>query len=93
VGTEATFEVRVTHRGRPYPASDIEDVKYLLFDGRNELVASGRAQRSGEAWRVVLSPQLTGRLAPGSNRLEVIVVSKVVSIPSFASVTFTTLPR
>lgn len=93
VGAEAAFEVRVTYRGRPYPASDIENVKYLLFDARNELVTSGRAQRSGEAWRIVLSPQFTGRLAPGSNRLEVIVVSRVVSIPSFASVTFTTLPR
>lgn len=93
VGTESVFDVRVTFRGRPYPAQDIQEVKYLLFDARGELVASGQAQASGEGWRVVLSPQVTGQLAPGSNRLEVIVVSRVVSIPTFANVTFTTLPR
>ncbi|MDR5697815.1 MAG: ABC transporter substrate-binding protein, partial [Armatimonadota bacterium] len=47
-GTEATFDVRVTFRGRPYPAGDIEEVKFLLFDAREQLVASGRAQRIGE---------------------------------------------
>jgi len=93
VGGEGAFDVKITYRGRPYPAADIEEVKYLLFDARGELVASGVARAAGEVWKVTLSPQVTGRLAPGSNRLEVIVVSKVVSIPSFASVSFTTLPK
>lgn len=93
IGTEAGFDVRLTFRGRPYAAQDIQEVKYLLIDAKGELVATGQAQRAGENWRVVLSPQVTGRLAAGSNRLEVIVVSKVVSIPTFAGATFTTLPR
>lgn len=93
VGSEAAFDVQITFAGRPYAAQDIDEVKYLLFDVKSELVATGKAQRVGETWKVVLSPEVTGKLAVGSNRLEVIVVSKVVSIPSFASVTFTTLPR
>jgi|FaiFalDrversion3_1042247.scaffolds.fasta_scaffold00557_3 peptide/nickel transport system substrate-binding protein len=91
-GQEAAFEVRVTHRGRPYPPTDIEEVRYLLFDARNELVRTGRAQRAGERWQVVLSPQATSHLRPGASRLEVIVISRVVSIPGFASLTFTALP-
>ncbi|MDR7447007.1 MAG: hypothetical protein QN166_08230, partial [Armatimonadota bacterium] len=59
---------------------------------RNELVAQGRAQRAGEVWRVLLGREVTSRLTPGSNRLEAVVVSKVVSVPSFASLTFTSLP-
>ncbi|MGH2360934.1 MAG: ABC transporter substrate-binding protein, partial [bacterium] len=93
IGTEAGFDVRLTFRGRPYAAQDIQEVKYLLIDAKGELVATGQAQRAGENWRVVLSAQVSGRLAAGSNRLEVIVVSKVVSIPTFAGATFTTLPR
>ncbi len=92
VGSEAAFEVRITFRDQPYPAAEIEDVKYLLFDARGQLAAQGAAQRAGDVWRVVLTPAVTGRLAPGSNRLEVVVVSKVVSIPAFSSVSFTTLP-
>ncbi len=93
ISDEAAFEVRITFKGRPYPAQDIEEVKFLLFDAKSELVASGAAQRAGEIWKIVLLPQVTRRLGPGSNRLEVIVVSRAVSIPSFATVSFTTLPR
>jgi peptide/nickel transport system substrate-binding protein len=92
VGSEGAFDVKITFRGRPYSPADIEEVKYLLFDAKSQLVTGGPAARAGDAWKVTLSSQVTRRLAPGSNRLEVIVVSKVVSIPSFASASFTTLP-
>jgi len=92
-GQEATFDVRITFKGQLYPAQDIEEVKFLLFDAKRELIASAAALRAGERWKIVLSPALTQRLSAGSNRLEVIVVSRAVSIPSFATVSFTTLPR
>lgn len=91
-GREAVFDLRITEGDRPYPTRDLQEVKYMLFGAREELISQGRAQPSGEVWRVVLSPEVTARLRPGSNRLEVVVVSKVVSIPSFASATFTSLP-
>ncbi len=93
IGDEAVFDVKITFKGRPYPAQDIEEIRFLLFDAKRELVASGAPQRVGEIWKIVLSPQVTRRLGPGSNRLEVIVVSRAVSIPSFATVSFTTLPK
>ncbi len=93
IGDEAAFEIRITFKARPYPPQDVEEVKFLLFDAKSELIASGRAQRAGETWRIVLSPEVTRRLGPGANRLEVIVVSRVVSIASFATVSFTTLPK
>jgi len=89
----ATFEVRITFKGRPYAAEDIEEVKYLLFDAKSQLVANGAAQHAGEAWTLTFAPEVTRRLSPGSSRLEVIAVSRAVSIPSFATVSFTTLPR
>jgi len=91
-GSEAAFEIRVAEADKPYPPQDLQEVKYLLFNARNELVAQGRAQRAGEVWRVLLGREVTSRLTPGSNRLEAVVVSKVVSVPSFASLTFTSLP-
>ena len=93
IGEMATFEVRITFKGRPYAAEDIEEVKYLLFDAKSQLVANGAAQRAGEAWTLTFAPEVTRRLSPGSSRLEVIAVSRAVSIPSFATVSFTTLPR
>jgi hypothetical protein len=92
VGAEAAFDVRVTFKGRPYATKDIEEVKYLVFNAKSELTAIGKATPAGDAWKIVLAPDLTRKLVPGSNRLEVIVVSKVVSLPSFATVSFTTLP-
>jgi len=93
IGEEAAFEVRITFKGRPYPPREIDEVKFLLFDAKSALIASGQARQAGETWRVVLAPQATLRLVTGSNRLEVIVVSRLVSVPSFATVSFTTLPR
>lgn len=92
IGEEATFDVKITFKGQPYPANELESVKYLLFDAKGALASQGDVQRVGDAWRVVLSGQATRALAPGSNKLEIVVISKVVSIPTFASVSFTTLP-
>jgi peptide/nickel transport system substrate-binding protein len=92
-GTEAAFDIRVTHAGRPFPLAEIETVRWLLFDARGEMAATGDARAAGGTWRAVIPAATTGRLAPGSNRLEVIVVSRVVSIPTFATFTFATLPR
>jgi len=92
IASEASFDVRVTFKGRPYPAKDIGEVKYLVFNAKSELVATGKATLAGDAWKIVLAADVTRKLVPGSNRLEVIVVSKVVSLPSFGTVSFTTLP-
>jgi peptide/nickel transport system substrate-binding protein len=93
VGAEAAFDIRVTHAGRPYPPAEIERVRWLLFDARGELAATGDAPRVGDIWRAALPAATTGRLVPGSSRLEVMVVSRLVAVPSFATASFAVLSR
>jgi peptide/nickel transport system substrate-binding protein len=93
VGDSATFDVSVTFKGQAYPAAELASVKYLLFDASNNLVAKGDATSVADGkYQVVLSADVTKGLAAGTNKLEVVVVSKVVSIPSFQSVQFVTVP-
>jgi peptide/nickel transport system substrate-binding protein len=93
-GSRAEIKVQVSFQGKPYPAQDVESVRFLLFNARGELVESGNAEpvREGE-WRIVLNPGLTARLPLGSNRLEVIVTSRAVALPSFKSFRFVTVPE
>ncbi len=93
VGADAEFQLEVSFEGKPYAVQDVDFVRFLLSGARGELVFTGDAQavRDG-VWRVVLSLEQTRRLEAGSGRLEVAVVPRVVSIPSFRSVTFTVLP-
>ncbi|HEY5731582.1 MAG TPA: ABC transporter substrate-binding protein [Anaerolineales bacterium] len=90
-GTEAVFDIFISFEGEPYANGDISEVKYLLFNAKRELVASGEAEAAGEGlFQVTLSADATSQLESGSNKLEAIVVPSVVSIPSFASFEFVT---
>ncbi len=93
IGDEATFDVTVTFEDKPYPADEISEVKYLVFDSNGDLVATGSAEASEDGkYSVVLGSDVTGKLEAGSNRIEIAVTSKVVSIPSFASMEFVSVP-
>ena len=93
IGDEATFEVSVTYKGDPYPAAEIGEVKYLVFDSESNLIASGPAELVEDGkYQVVLGSDVTGKLEAGSNRIEVAVTSLVVSIPSFADMEFVSVP-
>ena len=74
--------------GSAHPAADIAEVKYLVFDATGVLVASGPAicRRGGPLHRD--PADATGKLAAGSNKLEVVVSSNVVSIPGIADYEF-----
>lgn len=88
-GQEATFDVFVTFKGEPYPADEIEAVKYLVFDDAGNLVTSGDAELVEDGqYQVVLSGDATQNIPAGAARLEVAVTSKLVSIPSFGSFEF-----
>ena len=92
VGSNVEFQVQVSFQGKPYPAQDIEFIRYLLFDARGELVELANAEPVREGvWRVALNSKQTARLALGSNRLEVVVTSRVVALPSFRSFRFVTV--
>ncbi|HXG51248.1 MAG TPA: ABC transporter substrate-binding protein [candidate division Zixibacteria bacterium] len=92
-GAPAEFLARVSFRGKPYPAADIERVRYLLFDSRGALIELADARPAGEGtWRIALPGAQTSRLAAGANRLEVVVTPRVVAVPSFKTYWFVTLP-
>jgi peptide/nickel transport system substrate-binding protein len=89
IGSEAAFDVAVSFEGAPYQAAELSAVKYLLFDAGGNLVASGDATAVSDGkYTVTLSADVTKLLVAGSNKLEVAVTSKLVSIPSFGSVEF-----
>lgn len=93
IGADTEFMVDVTFNGEPYPVGDIDFVRFLVFGARGELALTGDAEAVRDGlWRVRLTTEQTGRLEVGANRLEVVVSSRVVSIPSFESFTFATLP-
>ncbi len=92
LGSSAEFDVTVTFKGEPYAVKDIDFVKFLVFDATGQLALVGEAQAVHDGlWRVALTPEQTAKLAAGGNRLEVIVVSKLVSIPSTEETTFVTV--
>jgi peptide/nickel transport system substrate-binding protein len=91
IGSEALFDVFVDFNGEPYPNADISEVKYLLFDSKGTLVGTGLAEAMEDGhFQVNLPTEVTSKLEAGSNKLEVVVVPSVVSVPSFASFEFVT---
>lgn len=92
IGEGAEFKIKVSYKGNPYPAKDIDFVRFLVFNSRGEvlLVASAEATADGE-WVAKLPPEKSKELKPGVNRLEVAVAPKVVSLASFGSAKFVSL--
>ncbi len=90
-GEEAQWTVEVTLDDEPYAEADIEGVTYLIFDATGNLVLTGAAESTGDgAYAVTLTGEQTGELPEGSNRLEVVIVSRRVAVPSFQSIEFVT---
>jgi len=82
-GQAAEFTVAVSFRDEPYAAEDMDFVRFLVLDARGQLVTVGDAQPIQDGvWQVVLDPEQTADLVVGSSRLEVVAVSKLVSIPT-----------
>lgn len=93
IGDEAAFEVFVDVFDGPYPVDDIDNISYLVYDANGELAAEGTAEAVEDGvWEVVLGSDVTGAMAEGSNRLDIVVVSKLVAIPRLASFEFVTAP-
>lgn len=92
-GEEAAYDVFVTFQGEPYAQADIAEVRYLVFDATGQLAHTGEAEAVADGqWQVVLPADVTNALEAGSNRLEVIVVSNRVALPSFEALQFVTAP-
>lgn len=93
IGDEATFDIFVDFAGDAYPMAGISEVTYLVFDAVGALASVGSAEAVEDGlWQITLSADDTAALEAGANRLEVAVVPNSVSIPSFASLEFVTVP-
>jgi peptide/nickel transport system substrate-binding protein len=90
IGSEATFDVFATFNGEPYPADQIDAVKWLLFDSTGALVLTGEGVAADGKYTITLTADQTSKLGAGANKLEVAVTSKAVSIPAFATFEFVT---
>ncbi len=91
IGSEAVFDIFVTYEGEPYAAADMSKVTYLVFDATGVLAVSGDAEFVEDGYyTVTLDADTTSGMEAGSNKLEVVVVSKIVSIPTFESLEFVT---
>jgi peptide/nickel transport system substrate-binding protein len=93
IGEAAEFSVMVYFKDEAYPAAEIDSVAYLVFDATGALAGKGAAEAVADGeYKVTLPAELTSALAAGSNKLEVAVVSKVVSVPAFGAFEFVTAP-
>jgi peptide/nickel transport system substrate-binding protein len=93
IGTAAVYDVFVTFNDEPYASADLKSVQYLLFNATGELAAQGDAVMVEEGvYTVTLTAGVTGALTEGSNRLEIVVVSSLVALPTFESIEFVTTP-
>ena len=93
IGEEATFDVYIDVFDGAYAVDDISSVTYLLFDATGAQVESGAAEAVEDGlWEVSLNTDTTAALEDGSNRLEIVVVSKLVALPSLGEYQFVTAP-
>jgi peptide/nickel transport system substrate-binding protein len=93
IGKEAAFDVLVSFKDAPYPAQDMEGVLFLLYDAEGTLAGKGEAELVSDGQYVIkLSAELTAKLKEGASKMEIVAVSKVVTVPVFAPVTFVVGP-
>ncbi len=92
-GEEAVFDATVTFKDQSYPQSDIQKVKYILYDASGTVVGVGDASAVEDGhYQVTLGSDVTAKLPTGSARLEVAAVPVPVAIPSFTSLDFVAVP-
>jgi len=88
IGSTATFNVNISYNNAPYAQANIDGVKYLVYGADGSLVTVGQATFvSDGVYKIDLA---TTGMAAGSNKIEVAVTSKLVSIPGFANIQFVT---
>lgn len=94
IGDEVAFDVFIDDPdANQYAVDDIGSVSYLLFDATGAQVEQGTAEAVEDGlWTVTLSEETTSALEEGSNRLEIVVVSNLVALPSLGEYQFVTTP-
>jgi len=88
-GYETEFTIEITYKGDPYKVEEIDFVKFLIINPAGEVSIIGTATpiKDGE-WKITLSANETLDLPPGSNEIEVVASSNLVSIPASEKASF-----
>ncbi len=92
LGGEFSFDVNVTFKGSPYPADEIKEVKGLLYDATGQIVKviDGVMVEDGH-YTITVPADVAAAMEAGASKLEAVVVSNVVAIPSFSAFEFVTV--
>jgi peptide/nickel transport system substrate-binding protein len=86
------FDVFVTFDDDPYPADDIKEVKGLLYDATGAIVAVLDAELVEDGYYTVTVPaDVAAKMEAGASKIDIVVVSKVVAIPTFFTFEFVTI--
>ena len=90
---DATFDAFVSFKDEPYPQDEINAVSYLVYDTEGNLVLKGEAEFVGEGqYTATLAAADLAQLPTGSAKIEFVVSSKAVAIPTFAAFEFVVSP-
>lgn len=92
-GTETAFTLTVTTLdGEPYPAADVKEVKFLVYNDQNETVFVGEGQPGAADGEYTLTIPADTELSAGAGKIEAAVVLVPAAIPAFASLEFVATP-
>jgi peptide/nickel transport system substrate-binding protein len=92
VGQEAVYSLTVTTKeGDPYPAADVKQVKFLVYNDQNETVYVGEGVSVADGEYTLTIPADV-ELATGAGKIEAAVVLIPAAIPAFASLEFVATP-
>ncbi len=92
LGTEFSFDVYVTFEGEVYPDAEIKEVKGLLYDSTEQIVAVLLGELVEEGHYVVTVPaDVSAKMEAGPANFEAVVVPYTVAIPTFNAMEFVTV--
>jgi peptide/nickel transport system substrate-binding protein len=90
---EALFDALVSYGDEPYPQDEIASVSYLVYDTEGLLVLNGKAEFVAEGqYQAKLDAAQLAKLPTGSAKIEFVVSSQAVAIPTFAGFEFVVSP-
>lgn len=93
IGKEASIDVLVSYHDAPYPADYMDGVLYLFYDAEGNLTGKGEAALVAEGQYVItLTADLTSSLKEGAAKMEIVAVSKAVTVPVLAPINFMVAP-
>jgi len=92
VGSEFAFDVYVTFKGEPYPGAEIKEVKGLLYDSTEQIVAVLMGELAEDGHYVLTVPtDISAKMVAGPAKIEAVVVPYPVAIPTFSAMEFVTV--